>query len=76
MTAWALASSSRTLFQAISLIAISISIISYLASGSLMTQAMSAVGVSIWQLALSITLEIGIGVAAMVLIPQIKLRSR
>jgi hypothetical protein len=45
MAAWALTSSSRSLFQALALITISISIISYLASGSLMTQAMSAVGV-------------------------------
>ena len=76
MAAWALASSSRSLFQALALITISISIISYLASGSLMTQAMSAVGVSIWKLALSITIEIGLGIAAFVFIPQIKLRSR
>jgi hypothetical protein len=41
-----------------------------------MTQAMSAVGVSIWKLALSITIEIGLGIAAFVFIPQIKLRSR
>jgi hypothetical protein len=76
MAAWALTSSSRSLFQALALITISISIISYLASGSLMTQAMSAVGVSIWKLALSITIEIGLGIAAFVFIPQIKLRSR
>lgn len=76
LASWALASSSRSLFQALVLIVISISIISYLASGSLMTQAMSAVGVSIWKLALSITIEIGLGIAALVFIPQIKLRSR
>ena len=76
LASWALASSSRSLFQALVLIVISISIISYLASGSLMTQAMSAVGVSIWKLALSVTIEIGLGIAALVFIPQIKLRSR
>jgi hypothetical protein len=41
-----------------------------------MTDAMSAVGVSIWKMALSLTVELGIGIAAMVLIPQIRLRSR
>ena len=76
LAGWALASSSRSLFQALVLIVISISIISYLASGSLMTQAMSAVGVSIWKLALSIAIEIVLGVAALVFIPQIKLQSR
>ena len=76
MASWALASSSRSLFQAIVLIAISLSVLAYLASGSLMTEAMSAVGVSIWKLTLSITVQIGLGIAALVLIPQIKLRSR
>jgi hypothetical protein len=76
MAAWALSSSTQALIQAIILIAISIAAIAYLASGSLMTQAMSAVGVSIWKLALSITIELGIGIAAAVFIPQIKFRSR
>jgi hypothetical protein len=76
LAVWALGSSSRALIQAMVLIAVSITVISYLASGSLMTPAMSAVGVSIWKLSLSIVLEIGAGVALMVLAPQIKLRRR
>ena len=76
MATWALSSSTQALIQAIILLAISISAIAYLASGALMTQAMSAVGVSIWKLALSVIVEIGLGVAALVLIPQIKIRSR
>ena len=76
MAAWALTSSTQALVQAIILLSISISLIGYLASGSLMTDAMSAVGVSLWKLALSITIELGIGVATMVFIPQIKLPSR
>jgi hypothetical protein len=76
LAAWALSSSTQALVQALILIAISISFIAYLASGSLMTDAMSAVGVSIWKLALSLTIELGIGIAAMVFIPQIKLPSR
>jgi hypothetical protein len=76
LAAWAVTSTSGALIQSIALIAISISAISYLASGSLMTQAMSAVGVSIWKLTLSLLLELAIGIAALVLIPQIKLRSR
>jgi hypothetical protein len=73
---WALESGTRSLIQALILIALSISVLGYLASGSLMTAAMSAVGVSIWKLSLSLGLEIGLGVALMVLIPQIKLRGR
>jgi hypothetical protein len=76
LAVWALASSSRALIQALILIAVSISVIGYLASGSLMTSAMSAVGVSIWKLTLSLVIEIGLGVALMVLVPQIKLRRR
>ena len=76
LAAWALTSSTRALIQALILIAVSISIIGYLASGSLMTPAMSAIGVSIWKLTLTIVLEIGVGVALMVLVPQIKLRRR
>jgi hypothetical protein len=76
LAAWALGSSSRALIQALILIAVSISVIGYLASGSLMTSNMSAVGVSIWKLTLSLVLEICIGVALMVLVPQIKLRRR
>ena len=73
---WALGSSSSALIQALILIAVSISILGYLASGSLMTSSMSAVGVSIWKLTLSIYLEIGLGVLLVVLVPQIKLRRR
>jgi len=76
LAAWALDSSSRALIQALILIAAFISAIGYLASGSLMTSNMSAVGVSIWKLTLSLVLEIGLGVALMVLVPQIKLRRR
>lgn len=76
LAAWALSSSSRALVQAFIFIIVSIAILGYLASGSLMTPAMSAVGVSIWKLTLSLSLEIGLGVALMVFIPQIKLRRR
>ncbi len=76
MAAWAMTSTSRALIQSIALIAISVAALAYLASGSLMTQAMSAVGVSIWKLTLSLVLEIAIGVAALILVPQIKMRSR
>jgi hypothetical protein len=76
LAAWALGSSSRALIQALVLIVVSITILGYLASGSLMTPAMSAVGVSIWKLTLSLALEIGLGVALMVFLPQIKLRRR
>ena len=72
---WALSSTSSALLQALFLILITISVLGYLASGSLLTPAMGAMGVSIWQLSLSILLQLGIGLGATVLLPQIRLRS-
>jgi hypothetical protein len=37
---------------------------------------MSAVGVSIWKLLLSIIIELGLGITALILLPQIKFRTR
>jgi hypothetical protein len=51
-------------------------LLSYLASGSLMTPAMSAVGLSIWKFTLSIAVEIAIGIALVVLLPQIRFRTK
>jgi hypothetical protein len=76
MATWALSSSTQALIQAIFLLLVSISAIAYLASGALMTQAMSAVGVSIWKLLLSIIIELGLGITALILLPQIKFRAR
>jgi hypothetical protein len=76
LAAWALSSTNSALLQALFLILITISAPGYLASGSLLTPAMGSVGVSIWRLALSVILQLGIGVGAMVLLPQIRLRSR
>jgi hypothetical protein len=42
-------------------------ICAYLASGSLITSEMGAMGVSIWKFALSIAVEMGIGVAGTIL---------
>ena len=76
MATWALSSSTQALIQAIFLLVVTISAIAYLASGALMTEAMSAVGVSIWKLLLSIIIELGLGITALILLPQIKFRTR
>jgi Family of unknown function (DUF6350) len=73
---WAQSSSTMTLFQSFFLIVISTLFLSYLASGSLMTPAMSAVGLSIWKFPLSIALEIAIGAALIIFLPQIRIRSK
>jgi hypothetical protein len=46
----------------------------YLASGSLMTAEMGAMGVSMWKFALSIAVEVGVGAAATTLIMNRNLR--
>ena len=71
---WAQSSSTATLIQSFVLVLIAITLLSYLASGSLMTPAMSAVGLSIWKFTLSIAVEIAIGIALVVLLPQLRIR--
>ena len=72
---WAQSSSTSTLIQSFILLLIATALLSYLASGSLMTPAMSAVGLSIWKFTLSIAIEIGVGIALVVLLPQIRIRT-
>jgi hypothetical protein len=73
---WAQSSSTTTLIQSFVLLLIATALLSYLASGSLMTPAMSAVGLSIWKFTLSIAVEIAIGIALVVLLPQIRIRTK
>lgn len=70
------AQSSTVLIQSFILTLIATTLLSYLASGSLMTPAMSAVGLSIWKFTLSIGVELAIGIALVVLVPQIRIRVR
>lgn len=69
---WAQSSSTATLVQSLILSAIALTTLAYLASGALMTPAMSAVGLSIWKFTLSITIELGVGILLAILIPQIQ----
>lgn len=73
---WAQSSSTTILIQSLVLALIALACLSYLASGSLMTPAMSAIGLSIWKFTLSIGLELAIGIALVALLPQIRIRVR
>jgi len=65
---WSLPFGIQTLMQSyIFWIAISV-ILAYVASGSLITSEMGAMGVSIWKFVLSIAVEVGVGAAATVAI--------
>ena len=73
---WAQSSSTTTLIQSFVQLLIATALLSYLASGSLITPAMSAVGLSIWKFTLSIAVEIALGIALVVLLPQIRIRAK
>jgi hypothetical protein len=76
LATWALSLNSRSIIQPLFLLITSIAVLGYLASGSLITSAMGAVGVSIWKLALSLSIEMLVGVGLAVVLPQLALRIR
>ena len=57
----------QTVLQSYIFVIVAAIICAYLASGSLITSEMGAMGVSIWKFALSIAVEMGIGVAGTIL---------
>jgi hypothetical protein len=75
LTTWTLNQSSAVLWQSFTLTLFSVAFICWAASGSLMTSALSAVGVSIWKVTLAIGIELLIGIGLARLLPQV-LRSK
>jgi hypothetical protein len=73
---WTISLQERTSWQSFYIIAVMLTLLAYLASGSLITQAMGAVGVSIWQFTLTVGGQILIGLLAFKFIPQMKMFSR
>ncbi len=71
LTSWTLNQRPEVLWQTFTLVLIAIAFISWAASGSLMTQALSAVGVSIWKVTLAIGLEIAIGIGLARVLPRL-----
>ena len=69
LTSWTLNQRPEVLWQTFTLVLIAIAFISWAASGSLMTQALSAVGVSIWKVTLAIGLEMAIGIGLARVLP-------
>lgn len=61
---WSLVYGIQSLIQSYIFTVVGAVLLGYLASGSLITAEMGAMGVSIWKFALSIAVEIGIGAAA------------
>ena len=71
LTSWTLNQRPEVLWQSFGLVLITIAVISWAASGSLMTAALSAVGVSIWKVTLAIALEMVLGIGISRLLPRL-----
>lgn len=71
-----LSSGNKSLFQSSLLAILLVALLSYLSSGALITDAMGAVGVSIWKTTLAFTVEVGIGLALAVFIPVLFERNK
>ena len=73
---WTVSLQERTSWQSFFLVIVMLALLAYFASGSLITQAMGAVGVSIWQYILFVGGQLLIGLLAFKFIPQLKIFSR
>ena len=73
---WTISLQERTSWQSFFILIVMLSLLAYFASGSLITQAMGAVGVSIWQFILFVGGQLLIGLLAFKFIPQMKIFSR
>jgi len=76
LESWTITLSTRILWQSYFVSIAIVFLLTYFASGSLLTQEMSAVGPSLWKFPLSVAAEMGIGIALAIFIPQISLPTR
>jgi len=73
---WTVSLQERALWQSFFIVVVMLAIFAYLASGSLITQAMGAVGLSIWQFILAVGSQLLIGLLAFKFIPRMRVFSR
>jgi len=71
LTSWTLNQRPEVLWQTFALVLLAVAFISWAASGSLMTEALSAVGVSIWKVTLAIGVEMAIGIGLARVLPRL-----
>ena len=71
LTSWTLNQRPEVLWQTFTLVLMAVAFISWAASGSLMTQALSAVGVSIWKVTLAIGVEMAVGIGLARVLPRL-----
>ena len=73
---WTVSLQERVSWQSFFILIVMLTLLAYLASGSLITQAMGAVGVSIWKFILFVGGQLLIGLLAFKFIPRMKFFSR
>jgi hypothetical protein len=71
LTSWTLHQRPEVLWQTFTLVLLAIAFICWAASGALMTEALSAVGVSIWKVTLAIGVEMAIGIGLARVLPRL-----
>lgn len=76
LASWTVALSTRILIQSFVISIFSVALLGFLASGTLITDVMAGMGVSLWLFPLVVAAEFALGIGAAILIPQISLSSR
>ena len=71
LTSWTLNQRPEVLWQSFTLVLLAVAFICWAASGSLMTEALSSVGVSIWKVTLAIGVEIAVGIGLARVLPRL-----
>ena len=73
---WTITLQERTSWQSFFLLLIMLTLVANMAGGALITEAMGAIGVSIWQFLLAVGGQLLIGLVAMKYLPRLKVFSR
>jgi hypothetical protein len=76
LASWTIALNVKVLWQSFFVSIATVFLLTYFASGSLITNEMSTVGPSLWKFPLSVAVEMGLGIVLTILLPQISLPTR
>jgi predicted neutral ceramidase superfamily lipid hydrolase len=76
LASWTIALSTKILWQSYFVSITGVFLLTYFASGSLITNEMSTFGPSLWKFPLSVAIEMGLGIALAIFLPQISLPTR
>jgi hypothetical protein len=71
LATWTVSLNQRVLFQSLTVAVLLAAFVGYSASGALITDAMSAVGVSTWKFTLAIAAELGLGALLALYVPRV-----